>query len=285
MDRSWSGYHRRLLSNRTGTHQEPERKYQFISFCEWLSIHTLALSEKRKVIRQTLSLLLISLLGALISCTSEEPTVEIPYASDQFSFCNEVATARCSANSGDYCLFGFKFGARNNFFVSGINVPGPKVSGDTVTFSFQEENGTVNTHRQVGVPSLSFDELIACSKQETRTAMASWRLYADINFVEEPDNSDSDIKFFVSEISTGGVGFPNFPDAKCGQLAGHVIFHPDFTSECTRFYIYALHEIGHALGLGHSGQDNIMGANLRTTSLTGLQDGDIEGIQELYGER
>ena len=57
---------------------------------------------------------------------------------------------------------------------------------------------------------------------------------------------------------------------------------PDFTDDCQVFSAYVLHEIGHVLGLEHSLRENIMGSIRR--SLVGLQEGDIEGIQKIYGE-
>jgi predicted Zn-dependent protease len=44
-----------------------------------------------------------------------------------------------------------------------------------------------------------------------------------------------------------------------------------------------LHEIGHALGLGHVSTDNVMNPGVQ--HLTDLMPGDIEGIQSIYGAK
>ena len=97
--------------------------------------------------------------------------------------------------------------------------------------------------------------------------------------------SDSNIKLYVADINTGGLGIPNINIFGCDDIAGHVIFSSNFTEDCDVFYLYALHEIGHALGLGHCSSRTIMGSAVRTSAFTGLQPGDIEGIKQIYGEK
>ena len=105
---------------------------------------------------------------------------------------------------------------------------------------------------------------------------------ANIQFEELPSDSDSDIKIFVADIISNGVGFTNFDVAPCIDLAGQITLDPGYTDDCELFYLYVLHELGHVLGLGHSSQDNIMG--LISTTFDGLQEGDIEGLRQIYGE-
>lgn len=159
--------------------------------------------------------------------------------------------------------------------------------GGEISYSFQESNGLVNTHAQIDLPSQSFDELAPCAKDEIRNALATWSEVADISFVEEPQNSGSEIRFFVADIRQSGVGFPNFPEDPCNIMGGDMVIQTDlWTEDCEEMYLFFLHEIGHVLGLGHVGSANIMNASFSVfKELDGLASGDIRGIQELYGPR
>ena len=105
---------------------------------------------------------------------------------------------------------------------------------------------------------------------------------ANIQFEELPEDSDSDIKIMVADVITCGNGMPNYSTLPCQELAGQITLDPNFTSDCILFRAYFLHELGHALGLGHSSRENLMGSITRNPS--GLKEGDIKGIQEIYGE-
>lgn len=220
------------------------------------------------------------LLLLLTSCR-ESPTLEPNYFSTKFSVCNESLSI-CNSATGDYCLFGMKWGEGNNFATTGVNVLGPKIPGGTVTYSLHEKAETVSNHRQVDVPTQSFAELPSCAKGDITQAFRDWSRMANIQFEELPEDSESDIKIFVAEVSTRGNGFPNFSSPPCQVLAGHVILSPAYTSDCEVFYAYVLHEIGHVLGLGHSSANNIMGSI--SGNLDGLKAGDIAGIRQIYGE-
>ena len=163
---------------------------------------------------------------------------------------------------------------------------GPETPGGTITWSFQEKNGTINTHRQVNVPSESWSEILGCAQGRIRNAIADWEAVADLTFEELPVNSDSDVKFYVAAIVQSGVAFPNYRESPCNMLSGDVIFDANSRERsCQGFYINALHEIGHVLGLGHINTQNVMVPDGSKFSLPGLQAGDIAGIQEIYGAK
>ena len=222
----------------------------------------------------------IYLLLILLAIACSDPPEGLPYESSEFVPCND-SLSMCDF-TGDYCLFGLKWGGDNDFSNVGPNAAGPQVSGGIISYSFQERPSEVSNHRQVGVPTQSFDMLPACAKEKIRMAFDSWSSVADLQFTELEDDQDADIEIYVAFISTGGAGFPNYTSTLCQQLAGHVILSPKYTEECDIFEAYVLHEIGHALGLGHSSTENLMGSI--NTNLGGLKPGDIEGIRQIYGQ-
>lgn len=85
----------------------------------------------------------------------------------------------------------------------------------------------------------------------------------------------------VAEIEQGGLRLPNFQDELCNQVSGRIVFSNTVIKDCNRFFILSLHEIGHVLGLGHISSDNIMSRTPRKYDYTGLQEGDIQGIQSI----
>ena len=230
--------------------------------------------------------ILCFLLIVVVACKeTTEPENQISNESDQFSECNE-ALFECINGNGSYCLFGFKWGEENPFTPAGYNAQGPEKSGGQISLSFQENNGLVNTHSQVNLPSKSFDSLIGCAKAEIRKALSEWEANADIEFVELPENSQSDIRFFVADIRQSGVGYPNYNDSLCLSLAGNIVIKANNRfNTCETFYLFMLHEIGHALGLGHVSTSNIMSPNFESFNVQGLQPGDIQGLKEIYGEK
>ena len=191
--------------------------------------------------------------------------------------------AGCEVGTGDYCLFGFKWGTGNDFLVgSGVEAEGPRRSGGVVTYSFQNTSDLSFS----GAPSQPFSDLPAGleSMDTIRSAFRHWAEVADIEFQELPDEAqDADLKLFVADIEGNGRGFPNIP--QCGDIAGLIVYDPTVAHRDGTFFAYALHEIGHALGLGHCRGGNVMSVSRQRNNVTDLRRGDIQGIREIYGER
>ncbi|WP_176214667.1 matrixin family metalloprotease [Reichenbachiella faecimaris] len=223
------------------------------------------------------SLLLISLL----SCNKP-----LKNKSSRYSSCNQLIGV-CSDSNGAYCLNGYKWGEGNPLNSKGLNAEGPQLGVQHITFSFQESNGLVNTHAQIDLPSLSLISLPDCAKTQFRKAFDTWADVANIGFKELVENSEAAIKIAVADIHVSGIGFPNYPESPCDQLAGNIIIKANTKADnnCQRFYIFALHEIGHVLGLGHVSSENIMNPGVEKYNYKGLQEGDKQGITQLYGAR
>lgn len=233
-------------------------------------------------------LLLLSL-SVSISCNNssdEDPDPNtILNESDRYAICNNII-ADCRNSDTGYCLMGFTWGATNPLPSSG-ETTGPMEPAGTLTYSFQEENGVVNTHAQINLPSKSFDNLASCAKDEIRRALETWSAVASISFEEQDENSVSDIRIYVADIRQSGIGYPNYSHESCQLLKGNLVIQADlWTNDCSTMYKFFLHEIGHVLGLGHVGSTNVMTTDFDVLDdLEGLQEGDIEGIQQLYGPK
>ncbi len=88
-----------------------------------------------------------------------------------------------------------------------------------------------------------------------------------VKFIERTTQTD-----YVNFVTGGGCA------SYIGKIGGRQII--SLASGCTTGN--TIHEIGHALGLGHSSGENLMGSI--NTNLEGLMTGDIKGIQAIYGE-
>lgn len=228
--------------------------------------------------RPLLVILFTLIVASCDSGNSREQGIE----SSQFSSCNQQLQA-CFQGSGDYCLFGYKWGASNPFTPVGFDVAGPETEAQSISYSFQNTSPELNTHRQLDVVTHPFDDLMSCARTQTQRALNTWAQVANISFIEEPDNSDSDIRFFAADILQSGIGYPNYTDNTCSTFSGNVILKPSSRfNTCESFYLFVLHETGHALGLGHVDTPNIMNT-AHFDAATGLGAGDIAGIQAIYG--
>ncbi|MEE2949739.1 MAG: matrixin family metalloprotease [Pseudomonadota bacterium] len=157
----------------------------------------------------------------------------------------------------------------------------------TVTWSFADFNTSAERIKFDGfITNADFQEAI-------RAAFAEWASVANLEFIESDDTSGVDVRIGFGDLDGArGVlattdyfysgtmlkeSFIRFDTAESWQSS--------LTSNSqTPTYLVALHEIGHALGLGHSttGADTVMKATLNRGA-EGLGADDIEGIQKLYG--
>jgi len=147
--------------------------------------------------------------------------------------------------------------------------------------------------------------------EDVKRAFERWQSVAQINFSEVP----YDVMETVEEATPGphpieppyiAIGWRDFGPIGLAQIIGKggpgswveigidptAGWHRDqngrlVAKDGTSFYFLVLHEIGHALGLGHhTGDPSIMGSGpSERVGPTDLTDYDIAAIQRLYGAR
>lgn len=200
---------------------------------------------------------------------------------NRFSNCNAIIYSSCDgSSSAAFCLFGIKWDNTNSIQT--------QLSDSTVltelTYTFMDSGYAFNTHSQENVISISFDNVISCTKQSIRDAFSEWESVARLKFIETTNNSRANIRIVIANISQGGLGYPPFSNEPCKELAGLLVIRPIANSTCDAYYYLALHEAGHILGLGHVLSNNVMNPD-KYYYYKKLQQGDIQGIQTIYGKR
>jgi matrixin/uncharacterized protein DUF5648 len=130
---------------------------------------------------------------------------------------------------------------------------------------------------------------------ELRAAFADWSAHANITFLQAASTSTAEIRFSDAAID----GLDNVLGQTRYSYVGNHFTSAEITLDSAEgwhagaggvvsahdvsFFLVALHEIGHALGLDHySGEPAVMNPYLNK-AVTDLTASDISGIQALYG--
>jgi hypothetical protein len=140
-------------------------------------------------------------------------------------------------------------------------------------------------------------------KEELRRAFAVWQSASNINLAEVSDTgaalgvpgnqqNDSrfgDIRVYATPQQSGvlGYAFPP-PPIHGGTRAGDVVLNSSASWNVDANFdlqTVAIHEVGHALGLGHSSLSSSVMYDVYNGVKQGLTGDDIAGIRSLYGAR
>ena len=161
-------------------------------------------------------------------------------------------------------------------------------AGATVTWSIATANYLADY--------IQFDGFISDAQfiSVIRAAFDAWEQVTNIDFVEVSDSSSVDIRLGFGDIdgSSGTLGVAYYSYNGSNELTQSFIefdsaenwnLNIGSASWGISAYIVALHEIGHAIGIGHSGDSSAVMAAFLNNSLSGLTQDDIDAAQAIYG--
>jgi hypothetical protein len=175
--------------------------------------------------------------------------------------------------------------------------------GSRITYSFVPDGTSIG-----GTPSVLFQTLnarfpTATWEAQFQKAAAVWEATTNINLVQVSDNGSplgvngnqqddprfGDIRISMIPLGSGTLAEAMLPPPfNGGSDAGDVVFNSNIVWQINSSYdleTVAIHEIGHALGMGHSQittADMYAYYNAMKQSLT---TDDSSGIQSIYGTR
>jgi hypothetical protein len=161
--------------------------------------------------------------------------------------------------------------------------------GDTMANDFSFEGakwGSPELGTAGGTVTWAVDDSISQAElQSINAAFAEWSEVANIQFQAVSSTADADIDFSNSAIDGAGnvLGVAGFSYSG-GQLqSADIQFDSGDNLSGSEFSLVAIHEIGHAIGLGHFNDDPAVMNSTANFSLDGLAQSDIDGIVALYG--
>lgn len=174
------------------------------------------------------------------------------------------------------------------------------VFGSRITYSLMPDGTSVG-----GTPSVLFQTLnakypTATWQQQFQKAAAVWEAVANINLAQVSDNGSplgvngnqqddprfGDIRFSAIPQSSGTLATCFLPPPiNGGTDAGDIVFNSSVTWQINSSYdleTVAIHEIGHALGMGHSAIQSACMYAIYNGTKQSLTSDDISGIQSIW---
>lgn len=188
-------------------------------------------------------------------------------------------------------------------FVLGPTVPGKWGSpvfgtGATVTWSLQTSGSCVAEFSGCSVVGLS-TFMPGSFMSAVNSAFAAWAAVADLHFVQIADDGAAfDSATASGDIRIGGHVFDGlngtlahgfYPPTNGNTAAGDIHFDTaelwkvGFGGPGVDIFQVLTHELGHALGLDHTGVANSLMNPFYTEAFSGPQADDIAGMRAIYG--
>jgi hypothetical protein len=171
-------------------------------------------------------------------------------------------------------------------------------TGATVTWSLMP-SGVSNAAEGAGVSTAFASFMPAGFLTEVQAAFNAWSAVADITFVQVADSGHAFNAAGASgDIRLGGHAFdgaggtlahgyypPNNGDTAAGDIHFDTgdLWKIGFGGPGFSIFQVLAHEIGHAIGLDHTGVANSLMNPFYTEAFSGLQADDIAGAQFIYG--
>lgn len=172
-----------------------------------------------------------------------------------------------------------------------LGTPGGQVPWSMQLVDLNHINGQDVFDRSITEPV--FQQLI-------RDSLDVWEKIANIDFVEVTDAATARLRFGWDAIDGAGNTLADATPLPAGGQPGprFSIDRADLRFDTgdmwstskgqapagqSNFFITAVHEVGHAIGLLHSQADEVMGAEENPLSPLALAAGDIAGIHAIYG--
>lgn len=210
-----------------------------------------------------------------------------------------LASISAFAESESYLAPGTPVGGD---FVLGPTAPGKwggaamGTPGGVVTYSFMAPGIATDGGASVAAPSVP----LATWKTEIAAAFAAWSSIANISFVEVADSGhafdapgasgDIRIGWHTFDGPSGVLAHGFYPPANGTTAAGDIHFDAAelwkvaFGGPGFSIFQVAAHEIGHAIGLDHTGVPASLMNPFYTEAFSGPQADDIAGAKFIYGE-
>lgn len=177
--------------------------------------------------------------------------------------------------------------------------PGPMGTGATVTYSYMAGGESCAAEGGGCVISSLASILPVGWQAEVEAAFAAWSAVADITFVEVADDgaafnaptASGDIRLGAHAFDGAGgtLAHGYFPPANGSTAAGDIHFDSaelwkvGFGGPGFSIFQVMAHELGHAIGLSHTGVAGSLMNPFYTEDFSGPQADDIAGAVFIYG--